>query len=115
MAPAASGWTDVVVHFAFGADDNHHVVEIHLVHQDMALIAEEHSVAGPHLNTWSAQELQTAKELLQLVPSPRSVQIGPSRSPTRSALRLRLEPILTVDRRNRSTVPLKAAWLQLDQ
>ena len=59
-APAASGWADVVVHFAFDADDNRHVVEIRLVHQDLALVAEEHSAAGPHLKTRSARELLMA-------------------------------------------------------
>jgi hypothetical protein len=89
-APAASGWADVVVHFAFDADDNRHVVEVRLVHQDLALVAEEHSAAGPHLKTRSALELLAAKGLLHLVPPPRPPQVDPSRSPTRTASSSRL-------------------------
>ena len=72
------------MHFAFDADDNRHVVEIHLVHQDLALVAEEHNAAGPYLKTRSALELLAAKGLLHLVPPPRPPQVDPSRSPSRS-------------------------------
>jgi hypothetical protein len=89
--PTTGGWADVLVQFAFDADDNRHIVEVRLVHQDLALVAEEHNALGPYVKTRSALELLEAKGLGHRVPPPTPPQPQPE-SPsaagrTTSALR----------------------------
>mmetsp|Transcript_3380 Transcript_3380/g.10394 ORF Transcript_3380/g.10394 Transcript_3380/m.10394 type:complete len:475 (+) Transcript_3380:340-1764(+) len=68
--PTTGGWADVLVQFAFDADDNRHIVEVRLVHQDLSLVAEEHNAVGPYVKTRSALELLEAKGLKHRVPTP---------------------------------------------
>lgn len=94
--PTSGGWADVLVHFAFDADDNRHIVELRLVHQDLALVAEEHNAMAPYVKTRSALELLVAKGLSHRVPAPQPPQADATMSAARSASQSR-SPLCRVD------------------